>query len=59
MDKLLKPFRNYLDYLRDLSHRSSSTYRELAIERLQAHREYMNHRRRYNPYIHPEEWDNR
>jgi len=55
--KLIESYKDYLNYLRDLSHRSSPIYRELAIERLKAHREYMDNRRRYNPYLHPEEWD--
>ena len=57
MKRLVELFQEYLEYLRDLSEQNSDYRRQLATERLKAHREYMEHRRRYNPYIHPEEWD--
>lgn len=46
-----------LNWLRDTSYNHSPERREFAISRIKGHRDYMGGFSRFNPYLHPDEWD--
>ena len=47
---------SYLDYLREIYWKTSEENRTFARNKLLAHRQYMEYRRRTSPYVHPDEW---
>ena len=57
MDKIKEFFQDILNELRDISYNNSPERKEFAIERLEAHRQFMKNKRALSPYLHPETRD--
>ena len=49
-------FERYLNHLGNLSYDNSEERREFAKSKLLAHKFYMEGFRRYDPYTHPDTW---
>ena len=57
MNKIKEFFEDILNSLRDAAYSHSEERREFAVRRIKGHRDYMGGFSRFNPYLHPEEWD--
>ena len=57
MDKIKEFFEDVLNDLRNISYRNSTERAEFATVRLLHHREHMDGKRRWNPYIDEDEWN--
>jgi hypothetical protein len=48
---------DYVDYLRNLSYDNSDERLHFTKNKLLAHRQFMEGLRRFDPYLHPDEWE--
>jgi hypothetical protein len=54
--EITQTINSYLDYLRELSWKNSEENQTFVKNKLLAHRDYMEYKRKTNPYLHPDDW---